>query len=67
MPNVEIKGETSITESPINYRRKSDNILITWNTLRYNSSLYAECKIHHTINTPEHIRERFIKIKPHQI
>ena len=61
----ERKGETNITEGPITYRRKSDNILITWNSLWYNNLLYSECKIHHTINTPEHIRAfHYNKIPP---
>ena len=50
------KGVPSVVEVPINYRKTSDNILITWNTLWYNNFLYSECKTHHTINTLEHIK-----------
>ena len=54
------KGVPSAAEASINYRRKSDNILVTWNTLWYNNFLYSECKTHHTVNTPEHIRKDHI-------
>jgi len=52
----ERKGVPSVTEQPIIYRRKTHNILLTWNALWYNNLLYSECKTHHTLNTAEHIK-----------
>jgi len=53
---IERKGAQIPRETPINFRIKSDNILITWNTLWYNNLLYSACKLHHTVNTPDHIK-----------
>ena len=55
------KGIPSVIEAPINYRRKTNNILITWNTLWYNNLLYSKCKIHQTKNTPAHIKTHHLK------
>ena len=59
---IKRKGMPSAIEAPINYCRKTDNI-ITWNSLWYNNFLYSECKIHKSINTPEHIKTHHIKTK----
>ena len=53
---IERKRMISVEMPPIDYRIRTDNLLITWNTLWYNNLLYSECKTHHVPNTPEHIR-----------
>ena len=58
----QIKGIPSVIEAPINYRRQTNNILITWNTLTYNNILYSKCKIHKkTRNNPDHIKTHHLK------
>ena len=62
---TERKGVPSVSQAPINYRIKSDNILITWNTLWYNNLMFSECRIHHTPNTPEHLKAfHYTKTRP---
>ena len=40
----------------INYRRKTSNLLVTWNMLWCNNSFFSKCKTHNTVITPAHIR-----------
>jgi hypothetical protein len=53
---TERKGIPNVPEAPINYKIKSDNILITWNTLWYNNLMFSQCRTHHILNSPEHLK-----------
>ena len=52
----ERKGNFSQQPEPFSYRRKTSNLLTTWNMLWYNNLLYSQCKTHNTLNTRYHIQ-----------
>ena len=46
-------------DEPIKYRRQTCNTFITWNMLWYNNHLFYKCENHHTIITPNHIKNLY--------